>query len=55
MIRQRQSPSETYEPKKHVNEYPKLADFVINYTQQQMVQKYNLEEVWIPENKHVEE
>ena len=39
----------------HKTQYDKLANFVISHVQRQMVEKYNLKEVLVPENKHLEE
>ena len=42
----------------HVNDrpqYDKLATFVIEFVQRQMTETYVLQEIWIPENKLVEE
>jgi len=55
MIRAMEDPADRYDHAQHKSQYDKIAKFVIEYVQKQMVEKYYLKEVWMPENEHVEE
>ena len=43
-----------YNHASHKEQYGKLGDFVTEFVQEKMVETYNLQEIWIPENEHVD-
>lgn len=55
LIRAMEDPSHKYDHNEHKSQYDKIASFVVEYCQKHMVETYHLNEVWIPENEHVEE
>ena len=55
MVRGIDSLTQKYDHGKHKMQYDKLGNFVVEFVQRQMVDAHNLQEVWVPENHHVDE
>ena len=49
MVRDLEDPTKMFDFANHKDQYNKLADFVVKFVQDTMVQTYNLQELWIPE------
>ena len=54
MIRNLVDPNLKYDHQKHKADYDKLADFAVEHVQSEMKEKYDLQEVWIPEKEQIE-
>ena len=54
MVRQIQN-NQMFKFPDHKPQYDKIADAVMKNVQQQMVETYDLQEIMIPENKHIDE
>ena len=55
IVRLKKNKQKPYSYEEHEEQYEDLTNFVMNFIQQQMVKSYQLKEVWMPENRHVEE
>ena len=55
MVRGIENLTQKYDHGKHKMQYDKLGNFVVEFVQSQMVDAHNLQEVWVPENHHVDE
>ena len=55
MIRNMDDSLQKFDFASHKPQYDKIANFVVEFVQKKMVETYMLREVWIPENKHIEE
>ena len=54
MIRDMEDSEKRYDHAKHRPQYDKLANFIVEFVQKKLVESYNLQEVWFPEDRHLE-